>query len=89
MLLEQFGHDIIFIFEFSLKLFDFLILSRILPSLVMPNVFSFKDDRSLFEELLLPLIELDSVNFVLIYERRNGNSLQEVLPYNRDLFLRC
>jgi hypothetical protein len=64
--LDQFGHDMIFIFDFSLKLFDFLILSRILPSLVMPIGFSFKDDRSLFEELLLPLLELDSVNFELI-----------------------
>jgi hypothetical protein len=86
--LEKLGHDVVLLLDLGLQLFDLLVFRCVLSTHVMTIGLALEDNGTLFEELLLPLIELNSMNLVLIHERRDWDTLQEVFPYNRDLLLR-
>jgi hypothetical protein len=72
-----------------LELFDLLILGRFLSFDVGAVGLSLENDGSFFKELLLPLIELDGVNLVLVDKCRYRHTIEEVLSNNRDLLLGC
>ena len=69
MLLQQLGHDIVFLLQFGFEMLDFLILGVFLSFDIMSVWLAFKDNGSFFEEQLLR---------VLLQIRQNTGSAQLV-----------
>ena len=78
MLLQQLGHDIVFLLQFGFEMLDFLILGVFLSFDVMAVWLAFKDNGSFFEEQLLPLVELDGMDFVLVHQCGHRDAIDKI-----------
>jgi hypothetical protein len=69
---------------------DLLVSGRFLSLDVGSVGLPLEDDRAFFEKLLLPLVELHSMDLVLINQRGHGDTIEKMLPCegNWDLHVR-
>lgn len=67
---------------------DFLILGVFLLFDIMAVWHALKDNGSFFEEQLLPLVELDGMDLLLVHECGHWDAIDRMLPYNRNLLYR-
>jgi hypothetical protein len=63
VLLQQLGHDIVFLLQFGFEMLDFLILGVFLSFDIMAVWLAFKDNGTFFEERLLPLFDIAVLPF--------------------------
>ena len=88
MLLKQFGNDLVLGLDFGFELFDLLLPGVVLSPRVGGVGFASEAARCVFKELLLPSVVLGGVNFVFVAQIRDGHTVHEVFPDNRNFRFR-
>lgn len=88
MLLQKLSHNIVLLLKLCFELLDFLVFGVFLAFDIMAVWLAFKDSGSFVKELFLPLVVLDGMDFVLVDQCRYRDSIDQMLPYNRDLLRR-
>jgi len=81
--LHELGHDLVLANELGFELLDLLVLDAI-DGLVLAAVL--EGDMAVFEELLLPAVELADLQAELIAEVGNGDLVDEMAFEDGDLF---